>query len=403
MKYKNITITFLAFTLTSIAFGQNTFPYPQSGNIGVGTTSTNDYKLTAASSLQYRFIPGPDGNPGIASGIIPFRILAEEGDPLGENGYANANNLSEARIYSYNQNPEDNIMVYSLRKDGSIFLGENINASNPYGANYSLISDKTIYSKTNIVAESKIGIGTTNPQSALDVFGNTSINNKKILLRGANDPNHYLRWGGNAPGAAFATDMPNGPVLVGYSGGILGTTNGQEKVVLRWNELGRVGINDNNPGANLSINSSQLNDLAFTVKSNANENFKVFGNGNAEATKLTSFALSEDAAILVQNTSNSNIEFKVKGNGFVYAREVQVLLGAFPDYVFSANYNLMSFENLRSFISTNKHLPGISSANEIDSEGIGLGELSRLQMEKIEELTLYILKLEERISNLENK
>ena len=62
----------------------------------------------------------------------------------------------------------------------------------------------------------------------------------------------------------------------------------------------------------------------------------------------------------------------------------------------------MPMSNLREYIEVEKHLPGVKSAEEVESEGIGLGELSRVQMEKIEELTLYILQLEERLKKLES-
>ena len=63
----------------------------------------------------------------------------------------------------------------------------------------------------------------------------------------------------------------------------------------------------------------------------------------------------------------------------------------------------MSLEELRKYSSKNNHLPGVKSADEVEKEGIGLGELTKVQMEKIEELTLYILQMEERIKQLEAK
>jgi hypothetical protein len=106
-------------------------------------------------------------------------------------------------------------------------------------------------------------------------------------------------------------------------------------------------------------------------------------------------------AITVFNNSINSVDFLVKGNGHVYAREIDVKLSAFPDYVFEKNYELMSLKDLGAFIKKENHLPGVKSAAEVKSNGIGLGELSRIQMGKIEELTLYILQQEERIKKLE--
>lgn len=98
---------------------------------------------------------------------------------------------------------------------------------------------------------------------------------------------------------------------------------------------------------------------------------------------------------------NGTRSFEVLGNGKVYAREVEVSLAPFPDYVFESEYPLLSLDALRDYITENRHLPNVPSADEVADCGIGLGELSIRQMEKIEELTLYILQLDERLKKLE--
>jgi hypothetical protein len=147
---------------------------------------------------------------------------------------------------------------------------------------------------------------------------------------------------------------------------------------------GNVGINKTNPSSALDVNGS--------VKASA----------EVSATKIRAISASANDAFVVENSSTTGINFKVKGNGYVYAREVEITMTNFPDYVFEKDYDLMSLDNLRTHIKENKHLPGIKSAKEVKANGIGQGELSKLQMEKIEELTLYILQLEERIKKLES-
>ncbi len=100
------------------------------------------------------------------------------------------------------------------------------------------------------------------------------------------------------------------------------------------------------------------------------------------------------------NTSTRN--FKVTGEGFVFARRYTTTLQNIPDYVFAPTYNLMPLNDLRTYLNTNRHLPNIPSATEMEAEPVDLGELTRLLLEKIEESTLYILQLEERIKALEN-
>ena len=89
-------------------------------------------------------------------------------------------------------------------------------------------------------------------------------------------------------------------------------------------------------------------------------------------------------------------------NGKIITDEVKVqLVTSWPDYVFSEEYELPSLEEVRLFISKYGHLENIPSAKEVEEEGIELGEMNRRLLEKIEELTLYILQLEERINELE--
>ena len=110
-----------------------------------------------------------------------------------------------------------------------------------------------------------------------------------------------------------------------------------------------------------------------------------------------------DNAIQVMGVNGTTRNFSVQANGFVFARKYTTTLANIPDYVFDTNYNLMPLSNLRTYINTNKHLPNIPSATEFEKTGVDLGELNRLLLEKTEELTLYILQLEKRLSKLETR
>ncbi len=98
---------------------------------------------------------------------------------------------------------------------------------------------------------------------------------------------------------------------------------------------------------------------------------------------------------------NDNDNFVVMGSGKVYARDVEVSLDPFPDYVFEEDYNLIPLKELGEYVKTKKHLPNMPSAEEVKENGMGLKELNIKQTEKIEELTLYILQLDERLKKLE--
>lgn len=109
-----------------------------------------------------------------------------------------------------------------------------------------------------------------------------------------------------------------------------------------------------------------------------------------------------DNAINVYPSQSSTVaNFRVKGSGEVYARKYITTLAAFPDYVFNDDYKLLTFSELRTYLSLNNRLPNMPSAIQVAEEGADLGELNRLLVEKVEELTLYILQLEKRTKLLE--
>jgi len=80
--------------------------------------------------------------------------------------------------------------------------------------------------------------------------------------------------------------------------------------------------------------------------------------------------------------------------GKILAEEVKVAPSAnWPDYVFEENYNLPSLAELENYIKANKHLPGIPDQAKVKEEGISLGEMNRKLLEKVEELTLHVIRL----------
>ncbi len=81
--------------------------------------------------------------------------------------------------------------------------------------------------------------------------------------------------------------------------------------------------------------------------------------------------------------------------GRIHAQEVKVTAGAGKgaDFVFDEEYNLPGLAEIDAFIKTNKHLPGIPSAEEMQNEGLDLGEMQIKLLQKIEELTLYVIEL----------
>ena len=104
-------------------------------------------------------------------------------------------------------------------------------------------------------------------------------------------------------------------------------------------------------------------------------------------------------------TRNPQSELSVAGT--VTAKKVKVLSSGWPDFVFEKQYPLLPLPKVEQFIEENKHLPGIPSASQIEQGGQDIGEINSKLLQKIEELTLYLIeeqkerkKLEETVKEL---
>ena len=95
--------------------------------------------------------------------------------------------------------------------------------------------------------------------------------------------------------------------------------------------------------------------------------------------------------------------FKLAVEGIIGAREVKVTTDSWADFVFEPDYKLMSLADLETFIKTNKHLPEIPTTAEVKENGIAVGEMNAKLLQKIEELTLYIIEQQKLIEALRNR
>jgi len=99
----------------------------------------------------------------------------------------------------------------------------------------------------------------------------------------------------------------------------------------------------------------------------------------------------------------NNPQAKLAVNGEILAKSVRVNTGStyWPDYVFGNDYNLMSLRELELYVNAHKHLPGIPSAQEVEEQGdVDLGAMNALLLEKVEELTRYVIDLQNQIDEL---
>jgi hypothetical protein len=91
---------------------------------------------------------------------------------------------------------------------------------------------------------------------------------------------------------------------------------------------------------------------------------------------------------------------KLAVNGLIHTKEVKVDLLNWPDYVFEPSYILMPLNELEQMIISEKHLPEIPSAKEVEENGVLLGEMNKKLLQKVEELTLYMIQMNKEIELL---
>ena len=203
-------------------------------------------------------------------------------------------------------------------------------------------------------ASNNAGIGTANPQARLHVAGTEGIDEVAIS-------------------SGHATE---GSTIQFYNGGVdaLPLT---KKIFIQLNDNDlRMGTNSNNDNGK------------FIIRNNGNDRLWVDSAGN----------------VSIGSTYKVANGYKLSVNGKIMSEEVRVQMDAdWPDYVFEKEYNLMPMEELEKYINTHKHLPGIAPAAEVKANGIDLGNINKQLLEKVEELTLYLLALKKEIDLLKAK
>ncbi len=266
-----------------------------------------------------------------------------------------------------------------------------------------------------------VGVGTSNPSSKLTVYQDGSPGSNQLELRtshlrnpdryfmkntvfgtGTEDVTFSLRHDGQmfvdgnvgiktAPNPAIAfkvngrtqvvTDINSDAFYVGNTGSNIAT--GASLVFLRYSQY-----QPNNPGV-LDVAgwpTSSAYELMFSLKSNGKLFLGTSGN--------VSCSDCNDYRLFVKNG--------------VRAEKVKVDISSangWADYVFNKNYKLLSLSEVEKHIEEKGHLPNIPSAEEVVRNGVNLGEMDAKLLEKIEELTLYVIQLNKDVKQLkeENK
>jgi hypothetical protein len=137
--------------------------------------------------------------------------------------------------------------------------------------------------------------------------------------------------------------------------------------------------------------------MIFSTKDNANvltERMRIANGGNV-------------------GIGSANPDSKLTVKGKIHAEEVKVDLAVPADYVFEKfylgesslkpDYILPTLSEVEKFTQTNYHLPNVPSAKDIKENGLQLGEMSNVLLQKIEELTLYAIEQQKTIERLQKE
>lgn len=317
-------------------------------------------------------------------------------------------------------------------------------------AGFSFSANAQLYSSgNNVIAGTGVGIGTNAPVSSANLhikrstagqslYMENSVNTSSNSMRFVNDNAslyaNFTKYGSGVSGGynGISTLYPyanafgygnNGPFLNAGTGnmGMAISKNGTFKLKLHIDAATeRVGIGGNAvPAASVHVNSSLTSDTIkltnattghgagdgldiMNTGSNAflfnRENGSLtFGTNNASRMNITS------AGLVTIGTVTTPAGYKLYVETGILTEKIKVALKSsanWADYVFADNYKLTPLNEVETYIQENKHLPGVPSAEEVVKDGLDLAKMDAKLLEKIEELTLYMIKMEKEIEQL---
>ncbi|WP_299439856.1 hypothetical protein [uncultured Aquimarina sp.] len=285
--------------------------------------------------------------------------------------------------------------------------------------------------KMIVKTNGNVGIGTTNPTAELEVKS-IANNNAEIHINSSTDGKPSIirfqdagqdSWGllSNYPtvGKFSLYNYNNNSIsmLADTNGNIgIGTTNPQEKLDVKGKIFLNSGPDDDGiywARHNMTMGTipGSYNHNVFMLKPGGSSSgflhskFEMYtADSETEKTKKvqihsygTSFFNGGNVGIGTEDTKG----FKLGVKGKIAAEEVKVALyNAWPDYVFENDYNLPTLQEVENHIAEKGHLENVPSATEVSENGIQLGEMNAKLLQKIEELTLYMIEQNKKTENL---
>jgi len=131
---------------------------------------------------------------------------------------------------------------------------------------------------------------------------------------------------------------------------------------------------------------------------NVSLNFMMHANQDIGNSKYAAMSIRPNGFVGIGTVTPKE---KLSVNGNIRSKEVKVEIENWPDFVFMKDYENMTLKNLEAYISQNKHLPGVPSATEAQNDGISLGEMNKVLLQKIEELTLHLIEKDKQVNKIQ--
>ncbi|PWV56391.1 hypothetical protein [Chitinophaga sp. S165] len=241
-----------------------------------------------------------------------------------------------------------------------------------------------------------VGIGTTTPAERLEVVtsgsSNLQLSNSGNVF-GAVGALKFSMAGTHVGGIEMERTISAGTLsamkfLVRYGSGVTGE-------FMRITQDQRLGIGTNSPNVKVSIYGPNDNDAAISLQSAVNSRFYIQQGG--QYLKLGGTAPNGDGAINISNNGSVAIgtttagSYKLAVKGSIGAMRVKVSQADWADFVFEPEYHLPSLTDMEAYIKEHRHLPDVPSAKEVSAKGLDLGEMNKILLQKIEELTLHLI------------
>ncbi len=273
---------------------------------------------------------------------------------------------------------------------------------------FGTVNQNNLRERMTILDNGNIGIGLTDPAYLLD------LNNRmRIRHNGGNSAGIWYNKADNSDEACFMGNYNDSifGLYTNYGGGWQFFFNHKSK---------NLGIDNSNPKVGISFPASFGKKISLYPGGSGDVGMGVYGN----EFRLHSDYSGADITFGYDQYATGFVErMRVKGNGSVcigttspaagyllsvggkiISEEVRVQLEAsWPDYVFAHDYKLPQLSHVKEFIAQNKHLPDIPPASVIEKNGLDVGDMQKRMMEKIEQLTLYVIDLQEQITDLKAK